>query len=252
MSLPGPIIPPITPHEHYGTGRLPSTDLRDHLHLTRRLLTRKPRSVRKIWPVPLVLDQGSTPACTGFSAKGLLLAGPVVNDAEHPDGMELYAAAQANDEWPGNDYEGSSVRGAMKALQAMGFLSAYAWAFTVADAADWIIAKGPMGFGTLWTDSMFDPVPFRKHQFVRLDVSQLPKGGGHAYLVNGADKSRLCPDGSKGAFLIHNSWGVGWGENGRAWISFRDMDVLMKEDGEACTPTEIVKAAELRQEDIVE
>jgi len=49
---------------------------------------------------------------------------------------------------------------------------------------------------------------------------------GHAMCVIGYDDNY---GGGDGAFLIMNSWGREWGENGNAWVSYRDFDHFVKE-----------------------
>jgi C1A family cysteine protease len=44
--------------------------------------------------------------------------------------------------------------------------------------------------------------------------------GGHAIAAAGYDDD-LEIDGDKGALLIRNSWGTGWGAEGYAWMSYR-------------------------------
>lgn len=50
--------------------------------------------------------------------------------------------------------------------------------------------------------------------------------GQHEVLIIEHDEEFQNPDGTKGAFLIQNSWGRGWGRNGQAWISY---DFFLKE-----------------------
>jgi hypothetical protein len=65
-----------------------------------------------------ILDQGTEGACTGFGlatvAHYLLRKRRVVADQSPVSPRMLYAMARRYDEWPGQDYEGSSCRGAMK------------------------------------------------------------------------------------------------------------------------------------------
>ena len=49
--------------------------------------------------------------------------------------------------------------------------------------------------------------------------------GGHAIVIAGFDDNKrirntLCDQETTGAFLIRNSWGTGWGENGYGWFPY--------------------------------
>jgi len=44
--------------------------------------------------------------------------------------------------------------------------------------------------------------------------------GGHAVALVGYDNNMAMPDGSKGAFLVRNSWGTGWGIGGYFWMAY--------------------------------
>jgi len=45
--------------------------------------------------------------------------------------------------------------------------------------------------------------------------------GGHAVCLVGYDDDKVMPDGSKGAFLVRNSWGTSWGINGYFYMPYR-------------------------------
>jgi C1A family cysteine protease len=63
--------------------------------------------------------------------------------------------------------------------------------------------------------------------------------GGHAYVLIGANRLKQSKHGI-GAVRILNSWGTGWEDHGRAWISFEMLRWLLSQDGEACAATELV------------
>jgi hypothetical protein len=76
--------------------------------------------------VPL-LDQGSEGACTGYAlatvANYLLLKRTHLPDHQPVSPRMLYDLARRYDEWPGEDYSGSSARGAMKGWNKHGVCS---------------------------------------------------------------------------------------------------------------------------------
>ena len=68
-----------------------------------------------------VLDQGTEGACTGFglaTVVNFLLRMPAILDQTRVSPRMLYEMAKRYDEWPGEKYEGSSARGAMKGWRA--------------------------------------------------------------------------------------------------------------------------------------
>lgn len=184
-----------------------------------------------------VFDQGATSQCTAYASVGWLRAGPVRNLSKLPSFEELYRDFQQNDEWPGEepDYEGSSIRAAMKVMKRRGYVFEYRWAWQLAPVIDHIMATGPMVFGTTWTSGMMDTDKFG---FINAHGGAV---GGHAYLIVGANRQKKCPDGSVGCLRGVNSWGRGWGDSGRFWLSFSDAAKLLADDGEAATATEIIQ-----------
>lgn len=220
-------------------GRLASLDLRDHDHLL-SVPRRLPSIWSKTWGAIKPLDQGNSPECVAFSSTQWLFAGPIKNRrAERADMAwthDLYHRCQENDEWAGEDYEGTSVRASMKVLQGDGYIGEYVWAFEIEPIINHILIAGPIVFGTIWFDGMMDT---DKSGFIYATGAAV---GGHAYVGLGVNRRKRCPDGSRGAFRILNSWGA-WGEgnSGRAWISFVDFAKLLHEDGEAAAAVEIFK-----------
>lgn len=240
-------------NQERGLGRIPSFDPRDQQH---RMAAEPPIVVtveRRVWPIPttipsiegvpneftsIPLDQGSTSQCTEFGGQHFLLAGPVQQKYYMKRG-ELYHANQLNDEWPGSEieeprYEGSSVHALMKVLKAAGLVERYVWAFEAETVRKWVLMRGPVVVGTDWMEGM-DTVTSSGFARARGKIV-----GGHCYTLIGADQRVKCPDGSKGAFIILNSWGRNWGykNSGYGFISYRDMDKLIKHAGEAATATE--------------
>src|ERR1043165_4716514 len=104
-----------------GLGRIPAFDPRDALFPLGAKAPLKVTRKSAFWEVPEPLDQGETYECTAYSAEHLLLSGPVKNKM-YLTPNQLYKLNQLNDEFPGENYNGSSVRAAMKVLQAAGLI----------------------------------------------------------------------------------------------------------------------------------
>src|SRR5687767_693220 len=81
-----------------------------------------------------ILDQGTEGACTGFGLATvvhyLLRTRKVVPDRLDVSPRMLYEMARRYDEWPGEAYDGSSARGAMKGWHKHGVCSGGHWQYT--------------------------------------------------------------------------------------------------------------------------
>jgi len=189
-----------------------------------------------------VLDQGQEGACTGFGlatvANYLLRGRRVLPDTKPVSPRMLYEMAKRYDEWPGEKYDGSSARGAMKGWYKHGVCAASVWPYdakksdsniTGARALDAV--KRPLGayyrvnhkdlvamhaaiaeVGILYATAMVHEgwgevkrdgvIPLR-------DRVQ----GGHAFAIVAYDQRGLW---------IQNSWGMTWGVGGFALITYDD------------------------------
>ncbi|HEY0750392.1 MAG TPA: hypothetical protein VGD26_04520 [Chitinophagaceae bacterium] len=222
-----------------GLGRLPAADERDQMfHMKLAIPTEAPTRTYRYWNANGWWgDQQTTPQCVGYSWAHWVEDGPITHKGSAPiiAPEVIYREAQKIDEWPGEGYEGTSVRAGAKVLQALGFIESYYWAWDAKTVADTILTRGPVVVGTNWYRDMFFPDP--ETYIVKPTGAAV---GGHAYLINGVNVK-------KGLFRFKNSWGNGkdsinnWGDNGHAWITIEDMDKLIKQDGEACLAVEIKK-----------
>ena len=199
----------------------------------------------------LILDQGQEGACTGFGLAA------VINYLQwrktlNPDGSVdkgvslkkvsarmLYQLARIYDEWPGEDYEGSSCRGAMKGWHRHGVCSDELWPYDegqfVKPGENWQrdAALHPLGaYYRINKNSIADLqaaiyevgaiyVSATVHQGWFLDhTDALPtikvnnkRNGAHAFAIVG-----YGPDG----FIVQNSWGGDWGYFGFAVMTYED------------------------------
>jgi hypothetical protein len=211
--------------------RLRKFDPRSRKYSIAEVLGRKkPRNYT--WRCPVHLDQGDHSACIAFAVThALVTLRPSLKLDERFAIEQVYWASQRIDPWAGGTYpgakpksEGAALLYCMKALRKAGYLSSYRWAFGLEQVILAVSWAGPVVVGISWFSDMYDPCkcghlhPTGRHV------------GGHGLVCRGVDIDRE-------RFLIHNSWGVTWGRNGTAWISFSDMNALLERDGEAVIPT---------------
>lgn len=178
----------------------------------------------KWWGHTVVLDQGREGACVGFAWAHELDATPVaIQGMTDARALEFYRRAQQIDEWPGENYSGTSVLAGAKAVQEQDYLDEYRWAFGVEDVLLTLSNHGPVILGINWYESMYSPDP---NQYIR------PGGriaGGHAIEV-------IAYSHEAREIWLLNSWGPNWGWNGLCRMKVRDLDRLLSEDGEVCVP----------------
>jgi len=212
-------------NEH-GLGRLPAPDARDQKYLMRSIVAEPPTlPAYRHYKCGAVLDQGRHPHCVGYAWRQWLSSAPLMTRTG-PQPQIIYHAAQQADEWPGEDYAGTSVRAGAKVLVALGHVASYVWAFTAEDVATWLLSgHGSVVAGTPWTSGMMRP---NDKGFIAPTGNPV---GGHAYLIVGYNRV-------SGVFRILNSWGNSYGENGRVWIAGEHLDTLIRDGGEACTAHE--------------
>lgn len=207
-----------------------------------------------------ILDQGREGACTGYGLAAVInyitwerwLVG---NDFEpdptdsppHVSALMLYDMARVYDEWEGEEYSGSSCRGAMKGWHKHGVCAEEFWrresnskarpdagwrgdaikrplgayyrvdAHSLADMQAAIFEVGAVySSARVHTGWLLD----RGYRTVKIGDHKLPMikfedemTGGHAFAIVGFNEH---------GFIIQNSWGVDWGLNGFALLTYED------------------------------
>jgi hypothetical protein len=191
-----------------------------------------------------VLDQGAEGACTGFGlatvANYLLRRRTVMPDSAQVSPRMFYELARRYDEWPGEKYDGSSARGAMKGWQKHGVCGEEDWPYEVNNTlpdrnwtAERISAARARPLGAYFRVNHKDLVAMHSaiaEVGVLYATSSVHEGwnsvgpsgiiseedqmlGGHAFAIVGYDSS---------GFWLQNSWGRDWGREGFAKISYDD------------------------------
>lgn len=214
-------------------GRLPAPDERDK-NYPMQMLLEAPLAVPEglsnpfpgdfYWNAPRpYFNQGPRPICVGAAWSHWLTASPLYT-RDGPDPETIYGEAQLIDEWPGEDYDGTSVRAGAKYLQSKGRIANYFWASSLQDIIQALKTRGPIVVGTEWTSSMMNPSP---GEIIEVSGRVL---GGHAYLLIGLSESYQV-------FRALQSWGD-WTPSSGFWLRFADFDRLLRRQGEACVATE--------------
>lgn len=175
------------------------------------------------------LDQGSEGACTGFGEEHVRALSPYPQQSSDELARQVYHEARRQDEWEGEDYEGSSVNGAMKAARLMGLVKEWKWATTPQEARHGFSYHGAGEMGSWWYEGMWDT---DANGFVHPTGAKV---GGHAYAIAGY---KMTPEWGR-IYRIENSWRRTWGDNGGAWLVEADFNALLADEGELAFPTKV-------------
>lgn len=228
-------------------------DIRDWVYQPR--LVPLPDQIVNCDYVPQMLDQGREGACTGFALAAVInfqLAKRNLRRSVSP--RMLYEMARRYDEWPGEAYDGSSARGAMKGWVAHGVCSVLSWPLDLigADQLSPPIADEARGTpggayyrvmhrqvrdmhaalheaGILYVtlmvhDGWFEPGPtVRELTYVdngNLTVRRFPVIERKGRADNG--HAIAIVGYTDEGFIIQNSWGSAWGAGGFALLPYED------------------------------
>ncbi|MFT5905939.1 MAG: putative alpha/beta hydrolase family esterase [Cryomorphaceae bacterium] len=178
----------------------------------------------------IILNQGSEGSCTGH---GLAATINYLNQKRDVDFQAsrrmLYEMAKKNDQWPGEEYEGSSIRAAIKGWRNMGVCSEKSWPYKVKKpeyltitaakearsntiGAYYRLAPNISHFHSALNEAGILLVSAKVHtgwqdvtgETIEYNSDSKPLGG-HAFTIVGYN--------DKG-FWVQNSWGKQWGANG--------------------------------------
>jgi C1A family cysteine protease len=187
---------------------------------------------KAIWHIPgKVLDQGSEGACVGHGITAEATSSPVRVRLADPQAtaFDAYEWCRRNDEYPGEQYDGTSTNAGMKYGREHGWWEGYRWCFSMDDVKR-ALTVGPVVIGINWYADMYETDP---NGLVRVGGQLV---GGHCLLVNGWSPN-LQRRGWGEVYRWRNSWGRTYGVNAHGWIKAADLTrLLITERGEAAVP----------------
>ena len=216
----------------------PRFDEKSKEYPVRGILNKRVERKNVLWVAGPILDQKAEGACVGFGWTAQALATPFVVNLKtipgkapktpQPFARYVYSAAKKIDEYPGEDYEGTSVLAGAKVMSAHKTIASYSWAFNIDDVIDALIQKGPVVLGINWYEGMYEA----PNGVLSVTGDQV---GGHCILAIGYTVSSKKL-GGRPSITLQNSWGKKWGVNGLAEIAVDDLHKLLNDQGEACIP----------------
>jgi predicted chitinase len=202
----------------------------------------------------LILNQGQEGACTGFGLACVInylrwRAAGMPKKLESVSPRMLYKFARRYDEYEGENYDGSSCRGALKGWYHNGVCHESKWPYGAGDealpVAGWDVDSIEQTLGVYYR---IDPKAitdlqaaimevgaiyvssYTHHGWEKVKTSKKPptshatlpvidydgkpsRSGGHAFALVGFNRT---------GFVMQNSWGDDWGAGGFAVISYAD------------------------------
>ena len=228
-------------HQFILNARPDTIDFRDCMYVPTLVNVPSVRSVDDFRKAEVeIRNQGQEGACTGF---GLAVVADYLMHTRRPrkesgnvSAHMLYTMARRYDEWPGEGYDGSSARGAMKGWFQHGVCTEALWPATNDTSASMqersadAIAR-PLG--AYYRVNHSDLVAMHAaiaEVGVLYATAQVHEGwgdigddgiikmneniiGGHAFAIVGYDNE---------GFWIQNSWGEQWGDGGFGRIGYAD------------------------------
>lgn len=191
-----------------------------------------------------IRDQDSEGSTTGFSAAYALEAeySRVRGTSSVFSARSIYVEARRNDEWPGEDYAGSSVQGAMKGLKEVGAYLEGDWPYEselepLPDRKPALKITAYSRIPKERTDLFIEALRSGKTLVISIRVTDdFSKVGNDGKLTISADAQTsgghsVCIvgyDGETDEFKFANMWGTSWGSSGFGYIRRVDLkDVVM-------------------------
>jgi hypothetical protein len=188
----------------------------------------------------IILNQGTEGACTGFGLAGAInLLNARRNNKVSVSPRMLYEMARKFDEWEGEEYSGSSCRGAIKGWANMGVCDESCWPYKASKPGSLNLAAAKNArsntigayyrmtpsiadfhaalneTGTIFCSAHVHDGWSRKQAKSGEIPLHMERTGGHAFALVGYNKT---------GFWVQNSWGDKWATGGIALWKYEDWE----------------------------
>jgi hypothetical protein len=213
-------------------GRLPPSDY-EHVekYPLRAIMPRTVETVERTLALPTQYrdnyDQGREGACVGFSCSWAM---SILNRRFYA-AQWLYEEARRRDEWPGEAYDGTSVRAGLDVLRETGHrriyrgqtrdtnyadgIEAFRWAQSVDEVRGAIAAGSPVVLGVDWFSAFNHPERRGREYWMPEPSGRVV--GGHAICCYGASDRRQ-------AVRLVNTWGFAYP---LVWVPYMLLERLL-------------------------
>ncbi len=186
----------------------------------------------------VILDQKKEGACTGFGLAAIInLLNKGRGDKTRVSPRMLYEMAKRHDEWPGEDYAGSSCRGAINGWYNMGVCRESKWKYRSNKPGQLTASRAKAArentigayyriqprisdfhaalneAGAIYCSAKTHRGWQQPHKTTHIIPYDKVPQGGHAFAIVGYNRT---------GFWIQNSWGTDWGKSGLALWLYED------------------------------
>ena len=164
-------------------------------------------------PLPALTDSGAEPADV-FTAGSTFGTSPMLGPTPDGRNSDIWTAADttAQPENVNNEPDGNQLQTAGTSI-VTGEYAIDPTAANVSDVVAAAIASGFPVYVAFFCDSAFEQL--QVGQIAQPPNTNDPNGGGHAVYLSGYTTNA---DGTR-TFILSNSWGTGWCDNGRCLVS---------------------------------